>query len=210
MGQKELKTCSNVDKVATHISKMKKAINKATLLNVLYGQKVSEGKVVLPKWHAIWDHVDTMDFGKTNFDNTNFLDKLADSLAQLVEKSECPITNFSILVHPTVYIKMMNMRDNEGRPLFDTEGVCRDSRFNCVEIVQSFLMKNVDDTENEDLKVSDVIIGDFTHYSLLEMQIPFVDDYMTDDLKLKMMYKGFASGQVVGDSFGKLQVEYNK
>ncbi len=210
MGQKELNTCSNVDKVLTHISKMKKTINKATLLNVLYPQKVSDGKINLPLWDSIWESPRTEDLGVTNFDDVNFLDALANGLMRLVSKTECPISNFTILVHPSVYIKMMNMRDAENRPLFQENGACLDARFNCVRIVQSFLLKDVDSEANDDVKISDVIIGDFSHYSLLEMQIPFVDDYMTEQMNLKIMYKGFASGKVVGDSFAKLQVEYNK
>jgi hypothetical protein len=174
MGQKELRTCSNVNKVLTHIQKMKKNINKATLLNVLYPQKVADNKIVIPDWDSIWEDSRTEDFGTTNFDNTNILDTLANSLRKLVVKTECPITNFTILMHPSVYMKMMNMRDEIGRPLFDTNGVCTDARFNCVRIVQSFLLKDVQSETDEAINVSDIIIGDFTHYSLLELQIPLI------------------------------------
>jgi hypothetical protein len=206
MTQKELHTCSNVDKVLTHIQKMKKNINKATLSNVLYTQKSPNN--VLPQWDGIWDAPSTRDFGTTTFDDVDFLDALANGLMKLVEASECDITNFTILVHPSVHMKMMNMRDSENRLLFAENGVCTDPRFNCVRIEKSFLMKNVVSTENPALNISDVIIGDFSHYSLLELQIPFVDDYMTDQMLLKMMYKGFATGKIVGESFGKLQVTY--
>lgn len=206
MSQTELYTCSNVDKVLTHLLKMKKVINKATLMNVLYSQK--SPRPALAEWDSIWDATSTRNFGITDFDNANFLDALAGGLRQLVEATECPITNFTILVHPSVYLLMMNMRDNENRPLFSENGVCADARFNCVKIQQSFLMKNVESSDNPSLNVSDVIIGDFSHYSLLEMEIPFVDDFMTEKLTLKMMYKGFATGKIVGDSFGKLQVTY--